>query len=107
MTAFAIAGGHRVTCEAAEDALRAGGTAVDAVIAGALAAMVAEPVLAGLLGGGFLMVRDPGGRAHLLDFFVQTPLQRRSISDLDFRAIQAVREELPTETRECGRPAIG
>lgn len=89
MTAFAIAGGHRVTCEAAEDALRAGGTAVDAVIAGALAAMVAEPVLAGLLGGGFLMVRDPGGRAHLLDFFVQTPLQRRSISDLDFRAIQA------------------
>ncbi len=32
-------------------------------IAAGLACMVAEPALAGLLGGGFLMVREPGGQS--------------------------------------------
>ena len=88
MPDFAIACGHDLTASAAEEALRAGGTAVDAAIAAALAAMVAEPVLAGLLGGGFLMVREPGTRTHLLDFFVETPGRRRSMAELDFRAIE-------------------
>jgi len=89
MTDFAVAAGHELTAGAAADVLRAGGTAVDAAIAGALGAMVAEPVLAGLLGGGFLMVREPDGKAHLLDFFVQTPHRRSPESELDFRAIAA------------------
>jgi gamma-glutamyltranspeptidase/glutathione hydrolase len=89
MPAFAIAAGHQVTAAACEDVLRAGGTAVDAAIAGVLAACVAEPVLAGLLGGGFVMVRPPQGRAELLDFFVQSPRAKRPEAELDFRAIQA------------------
>ncbi len=89
MPRYAIAAGHAVTAAAAEDILRAGGSAVDAAVAGALAACVAEPVLAGLLGGGFLMVRTPEGRAELLDFFVQSPRQRRPEHELDFRAIHA------------------
>ena len=73
MPDFAVAAGHRVTAEAAADVLRAGGTAVDATIAAGLACMVAEPALAGLLGGGFLMVREPGGATRALDFYVETP----------------------------------
>lgn len=90
---FAIAAGHTVTAAACEDVLRDGGSAVDAAIAGALTACVAEPVLAGLLGGGFLMVRPPagisGGRAELLDCFVQTPKRKQPDAELDFRAIHA------------------
>jgi gamma-glutamyltranspeptidase/glutathione hydrolase len=89
MPDFAIAAGHDLTAAACEDVLRDGGSAVDAVIAGALVACVAEPVLAGLLGGGFLMVHPADGRAQLLDCFVQTPRRRQPEADLDFRAIHA------------------
>jgi gamma-glutamyltranspeptidase/glutathione hydrolase len=89
MPNFAIAAGHDLTAAACEDVLRAGGSAVDAAIAGALMACVAEPVLAGLLGGGFLMVRPEGDRPALLDCFVQTPKRKRPEAELDFHAIQA------------------
>ena len=89
MPDFAIAAGHDLTAAACEDVLRDGGSAVDAVLAGALVACVAEPVLAGLLGGGFLMVRPADSQAQLLDCFVQTPRRRQPEADLDFRAIQA------------------
>ncbi len=94
---YAIACGHRVTAQAAEEILHAGGNAVDAAIAAALAATVAEPVLAGLLGGGFLMVREADGQTRLLDFFVQTPGRKKPLPDVDFRAIQA---EFGTTTQE-------
>lgn len=93
----AIACGHALTANAAEEALRAGGTAVDAAVSAAMTAMVAEPVLAGLLGGGFLMIREPGGRTRLLDFFVQTPGRQKPLEDVDFRSIQA---EFGTVTQE-------
>lgn len=89
MSQHAIACGHAQTARAASDVLQAGGNAVDATIAAALMAMVAEPVLAGLLGGGFLMVRPPDGTPHLLDFFVQTPGRKVPATDQDFREILA------------------
>lgn len=88
-TGFAIAAGHEITVDAGAEVLRAGGTAVDAAIAAGLAAMVCEPVFAGLLGGGFMMIRNPDGCVRLLDFFVQTPGRKRPESELDFRAIEA------------------
>ena len=97
MPDFAVACGHRVTAEAAAEVLRAGGSAVDAAIAAGLAAMAAEPALAGLLGGGFLMVREPGGQARMLDFFVQTPARCRPAHELDFRAVEA---QFGTATQE-------
>lgn len=97
MRPYAIAAGHEVTAAACEDVLRAGGTAVDAAIAGALTACIAEPVLAGVLGGGFLMVRPPQGPAQLLDCFVQAPRRKRPEGELDFRAIQA---DFGTTTQE-------
>ena len=86
---YAIAAGHRVTAEAGMTMLEAGGTAADAAVAAALTAMVAEPVLAGLLGGGFAMVRDADGGTHLLDAFVDTPGRCRPAAETDFRAIEA------------------
>lgn len=86
---FAVAAGSRLAAESAAEALRAGGSAVDGAIAGALAACVAEPVLASPFGGGFLMVREAGGRTRLLDFFVQTPARKRPVGESDLREVRA------------------
>ncbi len=67
------AGGHRQTIEAACAILRAGGNAFDAVVAAGFVAVIAEPALASLGGGGFLLARTAQGRAVLFDFFVNTP----------------------------------
>lgn len=86
---YAVAAGHDLTADTAAEVLASGGSAVDAAVAAAWVACVAEPVLAGLMGGGFLMVRPPEGRARLLDFFVQTPKRKQPEGELDFREIVA------------------
>ncbi|MEX2519786.1 MAG: gamma-glutamyltransferase [Paracoccaceae bacterium] len=86
---FAVAAGHRLTAEAAAETLHAGGNVVDAAIAAALVACVAGPALASLLGGGFLMLREPTGRVGLLDFFVQTPRRKIAAGEVDLRAVEA------------------
>ena len=85
----AVAAGHPATAEAAAWALEEGGNAFDAAMAGLCAACVAEPVLTSLGGGGFLLAHQGGGRNSLYDFFVQTPMRRRSASELDFYPILA------------------
>ena len=85
----AVAAGHPATAEAAAWALEEGGNAFDAAMAGLCAACVAEPVLTSLGGGGFLLAHQGGGRSTLYDFFVQTPLRKRSVSELDFYPILA------------------
>ena len=94
---YAIACGHQVTADAAADVLRAGGSAVDAAIAAGLTAMVAEPVLAGLLGGGFLLVREPNGSTNVLDAFVQTPSRKLPDSDI---ALDVVTADFGTTTQD-------
>tara|TARA_R110000751_G_scaffold1968_18_gene7337 strand:+ start:1142 stop:2683 length:1542 start_codon:yes stop_codon:yes gene_type:complete len=89
MSRFAIAAGHAATAEAGAVALRAGGSAVDAVVAAALAACAAEPLLAGLFGGGFLALREASGRARMLDCFVQTPRRRLPEHARDLREVEA------------------
>ncbi len=86
---WAVAAGDKRTAEAAAEVLRAGGNAVDAVIAAALTSTVTEPVLSSLLGGGFLTVRTSSGETRVLDFFVQTPRRKRPVGELDFREIHA------------------
>lgn len=86
---WAVAAGHEATAEAAAEVLRAGGTAVDACIAGAFMAGVSEPILASLLGGGFLMVATEQGAPRCLDFFVETPGSKPAEGDLDIREILA------------------
>ena len=74
-----VAAGHELTVSAAAEILEDGGNAFDAALAGAFMTFVAEAVFAAPGGGGFLMARRAGSdKAALFDFFVETPLKRRS-----------------------------
>ena len=85
----AVACGHPQTAAAAAEILEEGGTAFDAVLAAMAMACVAEPVLASLAGGGFLLARPAGSAARVYDFFVDTPLQQRDPRDIDFYPVLA------------------
>ena len=84
----AIACGHAVTAAAAREALQAGGNAFDAVTAAHAAACVAEPVLASLGGGGFLLAHPADGDPVIYDFFVQTPIERGDLERLEFYPVE-------------------
>ncbi len=92
-----VAAGHRLTAQAAAEVLAAGGSAFDAVLAAHLVACVAEPVLASLGGGGFLLAAPADGPPRLYDFFAQTPRRKRPVAELDFRPILA---DFGTATQE-------
>jgi len=64
---LAIASGNRLGAEAAAEVGRAGGNAVDACLASAIAAWVAEPFFASLGGSGFIAVRTPDGTVEIID----------------------------------------
>ncbi|MCY7363993.1 MAG: gamma-glutamyltransferase family protein, partial [Frankiaceae bacterium] len=74
----AVAAGNADTARAAATVLRAGGNAVDAVVAAGFAASVAEPGLSSLGGGGFLLWAPAGGPERLLDFFTDAPGRGRA-----------------------------
>ncbi|TVR98191.1 MAG: gamma-glutamyltransferase [Rhodospirillales bacterium] len=88
-----VACGHPATAQAAAAVLAEGGNAFDAALAAMCAATVAEPMLASLGGGGFLLARPSTGRHQgqslAYDFFVQTPLHRRDDGAEDFFPIDA------------------
>lgn len=84
-----VAAGHPATVQAAEDVLREGGNAFDAMVAAHFAACVAEPVLSSLAGGGFLLAYPRAAKPLLYDFFVQTPQQRCQKESVDFHPIVA------------------
>ena len=69
----AVAAGSPQVVDAALEVLGRGGSAVDAALAGAVAASVAEPVLASLGGGGFLLTWDVEAEPEAIDFFVDVP----------------------------------
>jgi gamma-glutamyltranspeptidase/glutathione hydrolase len=69
----AIAAGHPLTADAGARVLAHGGNAVDACIAAAFVAAVAEGPLTGPAGGGFLLVSRPGEEPVVLDCFFAAP----------------------------------
>jgi len=68
-----VAAGDRHTARAGAHALALGGNAVDAAVAAGMAAFVCEVALCAPLGGGVMLVREPGGEEHAIDFFGRTP----------------------------------
>jgi gamma-glutamyltranspeptidase / glutathione hydrolase len=68
-----VAAGHDVTAEAGAEILRAGGNAVDAAVAAACMSFIAEPVLTGAGGGGFMLICKPNRPPQLLDGFARMP----------------------------------
>lgn len=92
----AVAAGDVATAAAAAEILSGGGNAFDAALAGMLAACVAEPVLASIGGGGFMLAHPAAGPPRLFDFFTCTPgmkakarAQSTTQAALDFRAVEA------------------
>jgi gamma-glutamyltranspeptidase/glutathione hydrolase len=85
----AVAAGHRLTAEAGARVLEEGGNAVDACVAAAFAAWVAESPLTGPGAGGFALVLPGDGRApRVADFFVATPgLGRPAPPDAEMHAV--------------------
>jgi gamma-glutamyltranspeptidase/glutathione hydrolase len=85
----AVAAGHEKTAEAAQIILKEGGNAYDAALAALCSACVAEPVLASMGGGGFLLALPKTKKSRLYDFFVQTPCRKKDLASIDFRPIMA------------------
>ncbi len=83
------ASGSPEVSQAAVEILEAGGNAFDAALAALCVATVAEPLLASLGGGGFLLAMPDSGTPLVYDFFCQTPAQRKPEEDLDFYPIMA------------------
>ena len=84
-----VAAGHELTVRAAEIVLEEGGNAFDAILAAHFAACVAEPVLASLGGGGFMLARPKHSEPVVYDFFVQTPRVKRLEEECHFHPILA------------------
>ncbi len=84
-----VAAGHEITAQAAVEILKAGGNAFDAALAAFFASCVAEPVLASLGGGGFLLAQNAHCSPQLFDFFVQTPQNKKPLSEVEFYPILA------------------
>ena len=84
-----VAAGHALTAATAEDVLREGGNAYDAVIAALATSFVAEPVLSSPGGGGFLLAAPAEGPPRVYDFFVQAPLERRPPAEIELYPVIA------------------
>lgn len=84
-----VSAGHDDTADAAAQMLSAGGNAFEAAMAALCTACVAEPVLASLGGGGFLLAKRAGAAPILYDFFTQTPHYKRPADGIVFYPIQA------------------
>ncbi|MCV6585290.1 MAG: gamma-glutamyltransferase [Marinibacterium sp.] len=69
-----VAAQHYEAAQVGADILRAGGNAMDAAVATAIALSIAEPWLSGLGGGGFLLHADAQGQVDTLDFNMRAPL---------------------------------
>ncbi len=78
-----VATGHPEVSKAAIRMLQMGGNAFDAAVAAGFAGAIAEPALTSLGGGGFLLARNPSGKATLFDFFVDTPGKGKPLEDLE------------------------
>ncbi len=100
-----MACGHPETAAAALELLQDGGNAFDAALGGLCAAFFAEPVLASLGGGGFMLADTPGAGPVIYDFFCQSPSSPPAGAQADFHPIHA---DFGTTTQEfhIGRASV-
>ena len=106
---IAASGSAEVT-QTAVDILEAGGNAFDAALAALCTAAIAEPLLASLGGGGFLLALPNGRKPTVYDFFCQTPARRRPAEDTEFYPILAnfgaAEQEFHIGLGSCAVPGV-
>jgi len=96
-----VTAAHPLASAAGVEVLQAGGNAIDAAIATALAISVLEPYSAGIGGGGFLLVYDAETRAvRSLDFRERAPIAATADMYLDA-------DGEPTDESRSGHRAVG
>src|SRR5579863_5835446 len=88
-THAAVASAHPLASAVGIEMLKAGGHAVDAVIAMAVALGVVEPYMSGVGGVGFLLLYEADGHSRVLNFCGNTPAN-------------ATPEKFTEETKERG-----
>jgi gamma-glutamyltranspeptidase / glutathione hydrolase len=98
----AIAAGHPLTAETGAAVLAEGGNAVDACVAAAFTAAVAEGPLTGPAGGGFLLLHSASGETTLLDCFFAVPA--RPVGEME--AIVIDFEDAGTQTFHLGEASV-
>lgn len=105
-TAGVVAADHPLASEAGAGILRAGGNAVDAAVAAALAAGVVQPQSSGLGGGGFAVVAGPAVEPAVLDFREVAPgaAHARMFLDADGRPIPGISEHGALAVAVPGEP---
>ncbi len=102
----AIAAGDPQTVQAGAAMFRQGGNAADALVAAAFAALLAEPFLINIGGGGLATVYDPKtDQALAYDFMVDMP-SRPPFPEMDFRQVW-VHFEATSHAFYVGRAAAG
>ncbi|TXB64911.1 gamma-glutamyltransferase [Phaeodactylibacter luteus] len=79
----ALVSPHPLATEAGLKVLRQGGNAVDAAIAVQFAMAVVYPRAGNLGGGGFMVIRQPEGEVHALDYREKAPSQAHKNMYLD------------------------
>ena len=78
-----VASVHELASQAGVEMLKSGGNAVDAAVAVGFALAVVHPQAGNLGGGGFMLVRDAGGKAYFLDFRETAPAAATATMYLD------------------------
>ncbi|MBX3268747.1 MAG: gamma-glutamyltransferase [Sandaracinaceae bacterium] len=100
-----VAAGDRRTAEAGRDVLADGGNAVDAAVAAAFTAFVAEPLLASAGGAGMMTVALPDSPPRVVDFFSTMPGLEGAPAAPDFRSVE-VDFGSTTQTFHVGRGSV-
>jgi gamma-glutamyltranspeptidase / glutathione hydrolase len=100
----AIAAGHPLTAAAGAAVLEAGGNAVDACVAAAFTSWVAESMLTGPGGGGFMLVHH-GAETVVFDAFVAVP--RAGAAETELLAIAVDFDGDTQQVFHTGPGAVG
>lgn len=69
----AVVSAHKLASEAGADILKRGGNAVDAAVTVSYVLAVVHPQAGNIGGGGFMVIRTPGGRAAAIDYRERAP----------------------------------